>query len=101
MHKFFENQYELLGETMDDVAERIRSINHFGPATFKKLFAINSSFRIKREKKSHCYIKELLADHERIIVNITNKINLINNTYKDAVQVVLLRAEWKDMKEWL
>jgi starvation-inducible DNA-binding protein len=85
MHKFFEDQYELLDETMDDVAERIRSINHFAPATvqgYLQLTHLSESFREKND--SHGFIKELLADHENIIMNIRSKINLFANDYHDA-----------------
>ena len=35
MHLFFETQYEQLDEIMDSVAERIRTIGHYAPATLK------------------------------------------------------------------
>jgi starvation-inducible DNA-binding protein len=85
MHKFFEDQYELLDETMDDVAERIRSINHFAPATLQSYLQLTHLSESSREKNdSHGFIKELLADHESIIVNIRSKINLFANDYHDA-----------------
>jgi len=34
-HKFFEAQYEQLEDLVDDVAERMRSLGHFAPATMK------------------------------------------------------------------
>src|SRR6202046_1060774 len=35
MHLFFEQQYEQLDEIMDSVAERIRQLGHYAPATLK------------------------------------------------------------------
>src|ERR1043166_605792 len=35
MHIFFEQQYEQLDEIMDSVAERIRQLGHYAPATLK------------------------------------------------------------------
>ena len=35
MHLFFESQYEQLDEIMDSVAERIRMLGHYAPATLK------------------------------------------------------------------
>lgn len=85
MHKFFEDQYELLDETMDDVAERIRSINHFAPASLKSYLQLTRLSELTREKNdSYGYIKELLNDHESIITNIRSKINLVANEYHDA-----------------
>ncbi len=34
-HKFFEEQHEQLDKIMDDVAERIRMLGHYTPATVK------------------------------------------------------------------
>lgn len=85
MHKFFEDQYELLDEAMDTVAERIRSINHFAPSALKTYLQLTQLSELSREKNdSHGFIKELLADHESIISNIRSKINLFANQYQDA-----------------
>src|SRR5215472_15517318 len=40
MHLFFESQYEALDETMDSVAERIRQIGHYAPATLKSFLQL-------------------------------------------------------------
>ncbi|MEJ8819480.1 Dps family protein [Lacibacter sp. H407] len=85
MHKFFENQYEQLDEVIDDVAERIRSIDHHAPATLKNYLQLTHLSELSREKNDrHGFIKELLADHEIIITNIRGKINLFANEYHDA-----------------
>lgn len=58
MHKFFEDQYELLDETMDNVAERIRAINHFAPATLQGYLQLTHLSESSREKNdSHGFIK--------------------------------------------
>lgn len=85
MYKFFENQYEQLDKVMDDVSERIRSINHFAPATLKNYLQLTHLSELSREKNdSYGYIKELLADHESIISNMRGKIKLFANEYHDA-----------------
>ncbi|QNA45922.1 Dps family protein [Lacibacter sediminis] len=83
-HKFFEDQYEMLDEIMDEVAERIRSINHFAPATLRSYLQLTHLTELSREKNdSHGYIKELLADHDSIIMNLRIKINLFAAEYLD------------------
>ncbi len=83
-HKFFEDQYEALDEMMDDVAERIRAIGHFAPATLKSFLQLTHLSELAREKNdSHGFIKELLEDHERIITNLRSKINLFAAEYHD------------------
>jgi len=62
MHKFFEEQYEQLDETMDDVAERIRALGHYAPATMKAYLELTHLTEESREKNDSAgFIKELLA----------------------------------------
>lgn len=83
-HKFFEDQYEALDEMMDDVAERIRSIGHFAPATLKSFLQLTHLSEMAREQNDSAgFIKELLEDHERIITNLRSKINSFANEYHD------------------
>ena len=83
-HLFFESQYEQLDELMDNVAERIRSIGHYAPATLKSYLQLTNLTEMAREKNdSHGFIKELLEDHERIIMNLRSKVNLFATDYHD------------------
>jgi len=75
-HKFFEEQYEALDEIMDSVAERIRSIGHFAPATLKTYLELTHLTEANRaDNNSVGHIKELLADHENIIMFIRENVN--------------------------
>ena len=39
-HKFFEAHYEELDETMDNIAERIRMLGHYAPATLQQFLKL-------------------------------------------------------------
>lgn len=83
-HLFFESQYEQLDELMDNVAERIRSIGHYAPATLESYLQLTHLTEMTREKNdSQGFIKELLEDHERIITNLRSKVNLFANDFHD------------------
>ncbi|HVW61565.1 MAG TPA: DNA starvation/stationary phase protection protein [Puia sp.] len=84
MHIFFEQQYNALDETMDSVAERIRQLGHFAPATLKSFLSLTHLTEISREKNdSQGFLKELLVDHENIIIFIRENINRFANEYGD------------------
>ncbi|WP_276480304.1 Dps family protein [Paraflavitalea pollutisoli] len=84
-HKFFEAQYEQLDEIMDDVAERIRSIGHYAPATLKQFLQLTHLTELIREPNTSAgYEKELLGDHESIIVFLRGNINRFANELQDA-----------------
>jgi len=85
MHKFFENQYEQLDDIMDDVAERIRALGHYAPATLKSYMELTHLTEKSREKNnSGGFIKELLGDHESIITRLRENVSHIANNLQDA-----------------
>lgn len=85
MHKFFESQYEQLDEIMDEVAERIRSLGHYAPATLKSYLELTHLTEQSRSKNDSAgFIKELLGDHESIITRLRESVNHFANDLGDA-----------------
>jgi starvation-inducible DNA-binding protein len=85
MHILFESQYNELAEIIDKVAERIRMLGHYAPATLKQILELTHLTEETREKNdSTGFIKELLNDHEYIIINIRIQINRLAEQLKDA-----------------
>ncbi|HEX8016665.1 MAG TPA: DNA starvation/stationary phase protection protein [Flavobacterium sp.] len=84
-HLFFEQQYDAIDEIVDTVAERIRSLGHYTPATLKDFLALTHLTEELQEKNdSNGFIKELLLDHESIIIYLRENINNIANEFQDA-----------------
>jgi starvation-inducible DNA-binding protein len=85
MHIFFESQYEQLDEFMDSVAERIRQLGHYAPATLQSFLSLTHLTEKSREKNDSAgFIKELTTDHENVIIFIRENINKFANEYGDA-----------------
>ena len=83
-HKFFETQFGQLDEMIDSVAERIRSIGHYAPATLKSYLSLTHLSEATREKNdSQGYIKELLEDHESLIIVLREHIKPFTNDFHD------------------
>ncbi|WP_026728870.1 Dps family protein [Flavobacterium denitrificans] len=84
-HIFFEQQYDAIDEIVDTVAERIRSLGHYTPATLKDFLALTHLTEELQEKNDSIgFIKELLLDHESIIIYLRENINFIANDLQDA-----------------
>jgi starvation-inducible DNA-binding protein len=84
MHLFFESQYEQLDEIMDGVAERIRQIGHYAPATLNAFLDLTHlTEKLENKNDSMTYIKELLEDHESIIEFIRGNIEPFASKYHD------------------
>ena len=75
-HVFFEKQYGDLEQIIDDVAERIRTLGHYPPATLKEYLELTHLTEQSRAKNdSPGFIKELLADHESILIHLRENID--------------------------
>jgi len=84
MHIFFEGQYQQLDELVDSVAERMRKIGHYAPATMTQLLQLTHlTEAIGSKNNSQGFLKELLEDHESIIEFVRGTLNPLAEKYKD------------------
>ncbi|WP_419870554.1 Dps family protein [Chryseobacterium sp. CT-SW4] len=83
VHVYFEQLYTELEDVIDEVAERIRKIGHYAPATMKEYLEL-THLSEKRENKNNSlsYIKDLLSDHETIIMSLRGSIDKINEKFE-------------------
>jgi len=85
MHLFFESQYNALDETVDKVAERIRALGHYAPATLKEFLELTSLTEKRSNKNSsESFLKDLVGDHEAIIIQLRENADAFANKYKDS-----------------
>ena len=83
-HLFFEAQYQQLDEIMDSVAERIRSLGHYAPATLKSFLELTHLSEVLHNKNDGSgFIAELLNDHESLVIHLRENINIFANDLKD------------------
>jgi starvation-inducible DNA-binding protein len=84
-HTFFEIQFKQLDTFIDTIAERIRSLGHYAPATLDAFLNLTQISEMSRDKNdSHRFIKELLADHEQVILNLRLNIPKFTGELEDA-----------------
>jgi len=84
MHLFFETQYQVLDEIVDSVAERIRTLGHYAPGSLKEFLSLTQLSEQSREKNdSMGYIRELLADHESILILLRENIKKFDSVWSD------------------
>lgn len=76
LHKLFQNQYQQLEESIDEIAERIGKLGHKTIGTmseFSKLATIKE--HPGKYESSKDILKELLKDHETIIIELRGNID--------------------------
>ena len=84
MHKFYEGQYNELAEMIDEIAERVRMLGRFPLgrlADFIKTTRLGEDDYTTAQSEQ---LKNLLDDHESMIVYIRKAIDKVDETYKDA-----------------
>src|SRR5471030_1821284 len=75
LHKLYENQYKQLEEAIDEIAERIGKLGHKTIGTmneYKKVSTIKE--RSGKYSSSKDTLKELLEDHETVIIQLRKDI---------------------------
>jgi starvation-inducible DNA-binding protein len=73
-----------LDEIMDGIAERIRSLGHYAPATLKSFLELTHFSEVLHNKNDGAgFITELLNDHESVIIHLRGNINVFANDLKD------------------
>lgn len=79
LHLFFEKQYGELAETIDEIAERIRSLGGTAPGSMKEFLKLA---RLEEQPGDHLAAEKMLAalltDHETIIRELRTDIDLID-----------------------
>jgi len=75
LHKLFQNQYQQLEESIDEIAERIGKLGHKTIGTMEE-FSKLSNIKEHPEKyhSSKDVLKEILKDHETIIIELRKNI---------------------------
>src|SRR5688572_22593135 len=79
LHKLFEEQYEIIADVIDDVAERIRAIGHFAPATVGEYLRLTHLTEpSNRTNDDKGFLKDLLGFHGSIIANLRKHFNSVD-----------------------
>ncbi len=84
-HSFFKSQIDQLDQLVDDVAERIRSLGHYAPSSLKQFLQLTHLTEVSGEdnNESKTYMKDLLVDHESIIIHCRENISHFGNKLGD------------------
>src|SRR5579871_5466622 len=85
LHLLFEKQYKELEEAIDEIAERISKLGSKTIGTMKEYLEVTNLKEAPGKYPARMeMIKELLADHETIIVHLRKAVDECADKYKDA-----------------
>ncbi|MBX2951008.1 MAG: DNA starvation/stationary phase protection protein [Leadbetterella sp.] len=80
MHIYFEQQYNELALIVDEVAERLRKLDHYATASLTDYLKLTHLSEKPLEKNdSLSFIQALLSDYESIIIYIREQLEALEN----------------------
>ena len=82
-HKLYEAQYTALAETIDQIAERIRTIGHFAEGRLKEIIKLATLDEPEAPTDQAKQIENLETDHETMIIKLRKLIKDFDEKYKD------------------
>jgi len=82
-HKLYETQYKVLAESIDQIAERIRTIGHFAEGRLKEILKLATLEEPEAPTDQATQIENLETDHETLIIKLRKLINDFDEKYKD------------------
>ena len=100
MHKFYESLYTELAETIDEIAERIRTIGHFAQGRLKDYLKAANLEEQEYTSKQDEQLNNLLEDHETIARYLRKDIEDFDTKYKDKGSSDFVTALLKQHEKW-
>lgn len=86
LHKFFEELYDAIDDSIDDIAEKIRTYGFPVQGSFKELLEVarlQESF-LNTNKTAIEMIQELVDNHEQLVRQLRSDLEIAQNEFKDA-----------------
>lgn len=84
LHKMLETQYEELAEAIDEVAERIRTLDFKTPASMQQFLEMTLLDEAKGDMIANDMIRNLANDHQTIARGLHAKIDEANKVHDDG-----------------
>ena len=102
LHAMFMQQYTELWNTIDLIAERIRSLGDYAPYSYKELSQLTSIKDDENIPKAEEMLKNLIEDHEKIIKYIRDNFSIAEESNDEAtVDLLTQRLDAHEKTAWM
>lgn len=89
LHELLEEHYEWLKETVDSLAERIRSLGHIAPGSYKQFCAATSEQETDGNLTAEKMLADLVKSHEVVINKIRDALEKMGGKRDFATEDLL------------
>ena len=84
LHAFFQTQYEALDGIIDQMAERVRALDEKPASTLREFLDLTRLQEDRKNLKASEMIHVLLADHESVIRQLREDLDVVEDQFNDA-----------------
>lgn len=89
LHTLFETQYIELADAIDTIAERIVTLGHIAPATFKSLETLKTIKDGDASTSAQEMVKELAADNQTLVKDLNKAIRFVQEQHDEGTASLL------------
>lgn len=102
LHKMFEEQYTDLAAAVDEIAERIRALGCYTPASFAQYSQLTSLKEEHNEISADIMLQKLIKDHETLSHHALQIIPKAQKAHDEGTADLLIqRAKVHDKTAWM
>ena len=102
LHQMFEEQYQALWASVDDIAERIRALGQYAPGTYAKFKVLAAVKETEELPKCDDMLRELICDNETVVDTIKAGLFAAQSAADDATAGLLTdRLMYHEKQIWM
>ena len=91
LHRIFDEHYHELADAIDKIAERIRAIGSYAPATYRQFQEFTNIDEDRDTPAADMMLQNLVRDHESIVVTLRQSIRVADEVNDAATSDLLVK----------
>lgn len=102
LHALFEQQYTELWTAIDVIAERIRSLGHYSPGSYKEFAELTSLKEVDGIPTAQDMVKDLVQGHETVVRTARAIFPLVEKAHDEAsADLATQRIQLHEKTAWM
>jgi starvation-inducible DNA-binding protein len=102
LHSLFESQYKALAEAVDEIAERIRAMGEYAPASLSQYLDLSLIEESIDVPSAEGMVAQLLEDHETIVRAMRDSFEIIDDANDEVTaDLFVQRMTFHEKTAWM
>lgn len=102
LHEMFEENYKDLADAVDDIAERIKTLDGYPPATFTKLAKLTKVGDALEQINANDMLRDLIKGYEILIKTMKScMVAAVKDNDEATISLMVARLETSEKNIWM